>query len=207
MAEAWFHGILRRCGNDFEKKNILELQKPGFAAPLSIIPCLPFCSLPTISCRTTTRISEDQRWKPLEKEEDHRGRKNIDFLQRDQDFWDITRTDGWAFQNLLVSCKTKRFGRFLHNNHEDLILQDYPDIKGSVQVGCFQSGYPTNPFGQPLMIIPIIPKGSFGGSDYIGISWPGSSANSQRRWTKAPQQKARTIGRSKICQHLTTTVI
>ena len=48
------------------KKNILELQKPGFAAPLSIIPCLPFCSLPTISCRTTTRISEDQRWKPLE---------------------------------------------------------------------------------------------------------------------------------------------
>ena len=45
------------------------------------------------------------------------------------------------------------FGRFLHNNHEDLILQDYPGIKGSVQVECFQSGSPTYPFSPSLMII------------------------------------------------------
>ena len=144
MAKVWFHGIWRRCGNYFEwKKNILELQKPGFAAPLSIIPCLPFCSLPPFP-------AEQPPGSPRIREEE----KTINFPPRDQDFWDITRTDGWAFQNLLVSPTTKRFGRFLDNNHEDLILQDYSDIKGSVQVGCFQSGSQTNPFDQSLMIIP-----------------------------------------------------
>ena len=96
---SWFHGILRRCGNDFEK-NILELQKPGFAAPLSIIPCLPFCSLPTISCRTTTRISEEQRWKKMKK------KINSSIFYTTRNYEDHRWQENKENDNIVLHCRT-----------------------------------------------------------------------------------------------------
>ena len=87
MAEAWFHGILRRCGNDFEKRtswdgrSLVLLLLCRLSRASHFAHCPPF---PAEQPPGSPRIREEE--------------KTINFPPRDQDFWDITRTDDWCWE-------------------------------------------------------------------------------------------------------------